>query len=122
MNKKIISIVAIIMLVAVLSIALVACNAENYEKRLEKAGYTVKAEEAPEDEEDIKFVVSGMKGLSDGVIVIGYKSIKAAKAAENGDVVQMLKATLDYLPGDVVVERQSSVLFIGTAQGIKDAK
>ncbi|MEG2274656.1 MAG: hypothetical protein RSC44_04915, partial [Clostridia bacterium] len=40
-KKKIISIIAIIALVAVLGICLVACNADSYGKKLEKAGYTV---------------------------------------------------------------------------------
>ena len=38
MNKKVMAIVAVIALVAILGICLVACNAESYEKKLEKAG------------------------------------------------------------------------------------
>ena len=42
MNKKrIVAIVAIIALIAVMAVVFAACNAETYQKRLEKAGYEV---------------------------------------------------------------------------------
>ena len=36
MNKKVISIIAIVCIVAILGICLVACNADSYAKKLEK--------------------------------------------------------------------------------------
>ena len=69
MNKKvIISIIAVILLVAVLGTVLVACNKEDYQKRLEKKGYhivmTVHDEvvlEVPEGESSVEEVCSIMK-------------------------------------------------------------
>ena len=40
-NKKVLAIVAIVALVAILGVCLVACNASDYQKRLEKKGYIV---------------------------------------------------------------------------------
>lgn len=118
MNKKIISIVAIIMLVAVLSIALVACNAENYEKRLEKAGYEVvvlegdEAKEEANSEASVEWVVTAMKGTNI-VSIVKYSKLDDAKAAE----ADLEKLGLGHW------DRQSKVIIYSTTeQGLKDAK
>ena len=52
MSKKVMAVVAVVALVAILGICLVACNAESYEKKLEKAGYTVTSMSADEAKEE----------------------------------------------------------------------
>ena len=52
MNKKVISIIAIIALVAILGVCLVACNAETYAKRLEKAGYKVEIVDLSDEDKE----------------------------------------------------------------------
>ena len=52
MSKKVMAVVAVVALVAILGICLVACNAESYEKKLEKAGYTVTSMSAEEAKEE----------------------------------------------------------------------
>ena len=122
MNKKVISIVAIIALVAILGVCLVACNADSYAKKLEKAGYIVQkftGEEAESEAEveGIKWAVMGMKleGLSSKVVsVIGFDNADDAKAYAD--------ATADVL-GEDRVHVSGKVVIVGTtADAVKDAK
>jgi hypothetical protein len=121
MNKKVISIVAIVCLVAILGICLVACNADSYVKKLEKAGYMVTkldGEDAKEEmgAEGIKWMVMGIKMdfmSPDSVIVICFDKADDAKAfaeaMEGEDETEH-------------VEVSGKIVFIGTEQGVKDAK
>jgi len=118
MNKKVLSIVAIIALIAVMTVCLVACNANTYEKKLDKAGYKVSTldkediEDAyGDDDADISWAVSGVKGLN-SVTVIKYKKIADAK-----DFVEDMKG----IPG-ITVERSASYVFIGTADAVAVVK
>ena len=116
MNKKVMAIVAVIALVAILGICLVACNAESYEKKLEKAGYTVKSMTADEAKEDgAEWGVSGVKG-TDMVSVIKFANTDDAKEFEKN------VPTVSFGGDKVVVERQGKIVFYGTEQGVKDAK
>ena len=122
MNKKVISIVAIIALVAILGVCLVACNADSYAKKLEKAGYIVQkftGEEAESEAEveGIKWAVMGMKleGLSSKVVsVIGFDNADDAKAYAD--------ATADVLGEDRVHVSGKVVIVGSTAEAVKDAK
>ncbi|MBR2956453.1 MAG: hypothetical protein IKC54_04605 [Clostridia bacterium] len=120
MNKKVISIIAIVCIVAILGICLVACNADSYAKKLEKAGYMVEkftgddaAEEA--DAEGVKWVVVGIKlnNLldSDMVMVVGFDNADDAKA-----FAEAMDGEGDH------VELSGKVVIVGTEQGVKDAK
>ena len=124
MNKKIISIVAIVALVTVLGVCFVACGASSYESRLEKAGYTVQTmtdEEIAEMTEgsgldlDIKWGVGGTKG-ADYVAVICFADKEQAEAFAT--ITNMASGIF----GGMKAETKGAILFWGTEQGIKDAK
>lgn len=118
MNKKVISIIAIVAIIAILGVVLVACNADSYQKKLEKAGYEVIAIEADEDEEaDVEWAVKGTKveGLLDvdTVTVVKYANTDDAKEAEELAIE---------IYGEDGVYRTGKILIFGTEQGVKDAK
>lgn len=122
MNKKVISIIAIVCIIAVLGLCLVACNADSYAKRLEKAGYMVEkftgddaAEES--DAEGAKWAVLGIKleGFSSAMVtVVGFDSTDNAKAYADA-MVQLV--------GEDCVDVSGKVVIVGTsADAVKDAK
>ncbi|MBR7162688.1 MAG: hypothetical protein IKD35_01810 [Clostridia bacterium] len=120
MNKKVISIIAIIALVAVLGVCLIACNADTYAKRLEKAGYKVEVVDLSDEdkEEGVIWAVSAAKtnSITDVqiVAVTKYASADEAKKAEEDAKANNIL--------NVTIERQGAILIIGTEQGVKDAK
>lgn len=116
MKKKIIAVVAIVALVAILGVCLVACNADSYKKKLDKAGYTVTVFEADDVDEgvNIEWGLYAVKtsGVSmDMVTVAKYKSEKDAKKAEERGKNEHMST---YRSGKLVI--------VGTEQGVKDAK
>lgn len=119
MNKKVISIVAIIALVAILGVCLVACNADSYVKKLEKAGYMVQkfdGEDAKEEmgADGIKWMVMGVKldfMSPDSVFVVAFDNADDAKA-----FADTLNGEGEY------VEHSGKIVIFGTEQGVKDAK
>ena len=119
MNKKVISIVAIIALVAILGVCLVACNADSYAKKLEKAGYVVEkfTGDDAEAEEGVKWAVVGVKldGLSSKKVSV-YGFDKADDAKEYAELAaNFYGEDLVYVSGKVVI--------VGTsADAVKDAK
>ena len=122
MNKKVISIVAIIALVAILGVCLVACNADSYAKKLEKAGYVVDKytggdAEAEAEVEGVKWAVVGMKldGLSSRVVsVLGF---------DNADDAKAYAETATDLVGEDCVHISGKVVIVGSsADAVKDAK
>lgn len=121
MNKKVISIVAVIMLVAVLAICLTACNAESISKKLEKEGYVVAAITEDQinkyigEDTEVKWGVFAKKeGLNaDMVIVVKVSSIKDAK-----QVVEDVSSGVFKLKAKNV----ASVVYIATTEeALKDA-
>lgn len=113
-NKKVIAIVAVIALVAILGVCLVACNADSYTKKLEKAGYTVSSYKADKGEEaSIEWGVVGIKTGS-MVTVVKYKSTDDAKKAEESQKNAIIKV------GDVY--RTGKIVIWGDADGVKAAK
>lgn len=122
MKKRIVAIVAIVALIAIVAVCLTACNADSIAKKLENKGYEAVAisaddisEEFGEDAE-IKWGVSASKleGL-DSVTVI--KFAKADDAKEFAEAMESLAAL-----GGGVVDRVGSIVYMGTEQGVKDAK
>lgn len=125
-SKKLMAIVAIVALVAILGVCLVACNKDDYVKRLEKAGYkagAISAKEAGLSEEDgsVEWIVMGVKGeisLSsasyDQVTVIKFKKAADAKSYVEKAEGKLLKGWK--------IERSSTIVIAGTEQGVKDAK
>ena len=123
MNKKVISIVAIIALVAILGVCLVACNADSYAKKLEGKGYTVTkmtdeetAAFAEETGLDVEIVwgVAGTKG-TDIVSILAFADKEDAESFAN--ILNMAAAFTG-----MKAEAKGKILFVGTEQGIKDAK
>ena len=123
MNKKVISIVAIIALVAILGVCLVACNADSYAKKLEGKGYTVEKMTDEEAEEfvqetglDIEIVwgVAGTKG-TDLVSILAFSNKDDAEAFAN--ILNMAASFTG-----MKAEAKGKIVFMGTEQGIKDAK
>jgi len=123
MNKKIVSIIAIIALVAILGVCLVACNEETYVKRLEKAGYKVETMSQEDVDEfvqqseiqlDLEWGVGGEKG-TDVITILGFGNKEDAEAFER--IINMTSNITG-----MKAEVKGKVLFVGTEQGIKDAK
>ena len=123
-NKKLIAIIAIVALVAILGVCLVACNADDYVKRLEKKGYKVEAVTAEDlgiEDAEIEWAVTGIKGSislngieGDMVTVIKFKkSDDAKKYEESAKENTILKLT---------IKRSGNIVIAGTEQGVKDAQ
>ena len=116
MNKKIISIIAIVAIIAILGVVLIACNASDYSKKLEKKGYAVTVVNG-DDDSSYDFIVNGTKAsLGNGVsvetvTVTKYKKSEDAKKAYN-----------DAKSNDIAVSRSGKIVIVGTEQGVKDAK
>lgn len=116
MNKKVISIIAIVAIIAILGVVLVACNADSYQKKLEKAGYKVVAVEADEDDDyEIEWSVEGVK--PDG---LSTTFVSVTKFADKDDA----KDYVDFLGGESdKVYRTGKIVIVGSsAQAVKDAK
>ena len=123
MNKKVISIVAIIALVAILGVCLVACNADSYAKKLEGKGYTV---EKMTDEEAEEFVQETGLNIE---IVWGVGARKGTDmvtilAFSNKEDAESIASILNMASGftGMKAEAKGKIVFMGTEQGIKDAK
>lgn len=122
MKKKIVAIVAIVALIAIVAVCLTACNADSIAKKLENKGYEAVAMSADEiseeygDDASIKWAVTAGKldGL-DSVTVI--KFAKADDAKEFEETMEGLASL-----GGGVVDRVGSIVYMGTEQGVKDAK
>ena len=123
MNKKVISIVAIIALVAILGVCLVACNADSYAKKLEGKGYTVAKMTDEEAEEfaqetglniEILWGVAANKG-TDSVSILAFSNKEDAESIAN--VLNMVAGFTG-----MKAEAKGKIVFMGTEQGIKDAK
>lgn len=124
MNKKvIISIIAVIALVAILGTVLVACNKEDYQKRLEKKGYKV----------------SSLTDLGEAFGVQSTKVEWSLEAAKDDEYVEITKyrnsddankayedakKTIDDLGEDgknYKAKKVGKIVIFGTKQGVKDA-
>ncbi len=115
-RKIVVSIVAVIALISILSICLVACNADSYVSKLEKAEYVVTKTEFDQEQQDalglewsvtgVKFVLGGDKAM---VTINKYVNEEDAKEAEE---------TL----GEDNITRIGKIVIFGTEQGVKDAK
>lgn len=122
MNKKVLAIISIIALVAILGVCLVACNADSYEKRLDKAGYNPVVLQGDDAKEEVKtdaaieWVVSGAKSAKDYVMVIKFKNTDDAKDFEKNAV------TGSAIGFTLVCERSGKIVLYGSESGVKAAK
>lgn len=124
MNKKVLTVIAVVMLVALLGVCLVACNATDYQKRLKDKGYVVIV-----SEDDSAAVLAAEASLKiDGRYEGGIEFIvSAAKAGEavtitKFDKLKDAKTFVDTFDGNENIKRTDRWVFVGTEQGIKDAK
>lgn len=125
MSKKVIAVVAVVALVAILGICLVACNAESVSKKLEKKDYTVSAlsEKSTGLGKSVYNIVKGVEGFDQGVIaansngdsvaVVWFDNTDAAKDFETNKLITAFAEK---------VSRVGKVVYVGTEQGVKDAK
>ena len=60
-RRAVVASVAIVALVAILAVCLVACNAESYQKKLEKKDYEVVILQGDDVPEGIEWIVNGTK-------------------------------------------------------------
>jgi len=127
MKKNIVAIVAIIALVAVLGVVLCACNADSYQKKLEKAGYTVEvmseedAEEAFGEDSEVEWAVYAIKAGDGGLIskVVDADAGYVIKFADKADAEDAEKDAED---AGFTVYRSGKIVIAGSEGFVKDAK
>ena len=116
MKKNIGKILAVILVVALLATVLCACNAESYQKKLEKKGYSVTTATSNDKESTYAWTVTAInKNTGDTVVIRKYNNVEDAKKAESNG--------LNVSVGDFkkVTKRQGKIVFSGTEQAVKDA-
>lgn len=116
-SKKIMAIVAIVALVAILGVCLVACNKDDYVKRLEKADYHVEASNEYEGE-DVEWAVVGKKGS----LTTGLQTVTVVKFSKSDDAKKAYDDAKDNLPKGWDIKKSGSIIIVGTEQGVKDAQ
>lgn len=116
MKKNIGKILAVILVVALLATVLCACNAESYQKKLEKKGYAVNTATSNDKESTYAWTVTAInKNTGDTVVIRKYNNSDDAKKAESNG--------LNVSAGNFkkVTKRQGKIVFSGTEQAVKDA-
>ena len=111
MKKNVGKIIAVILVVALLTTVLAACNAESYQKKLEKKGYSVVNND---ENATIAWTVTAT-GDGGAVKITKYNNIDDAKEAEANGL------TLSVGGVKKVIKRQGKIVFSGTEQAVKDA-
>lgn len=118
MNKKvIISIIAVILLVAVLGTVLVACNKEDYQKRLDKKGYSFGSATD----------VLNAFGFSSNTVewslyaVKDNDSVSIAKYRNSDDAKESYENYKKNLKDGYKVKKVGKIVIYGTEQGVRDA-
>lgn len=114
MKKNIGKIIAVILVVALLTTVLAACNAESYQKKLEKKGYSVVTAENNDENAAIAWTVTAT-GDGGVVVITKYNNVDDAKEAEANGL------TLSVGGVKKVIKRQGKIVFSGTEQAVKDA-
>lgn len=132
MNKKVLAIVAVIALVAILGVCLVACNADSYEKKLDKNGYKVQVydkdsdvvesmnewlEESDDYSGKIKWMITAKKldvSLSSGVDTGYVQIIKFSKISDAKQYMEDLGAEDD----DEIIVRKGNIVFTGDKDSV----
>ena len=125
MNKKtIIAIVAVIALVAILGTVLVACNKDDYTKRLKNKDYEVASLSDLSEEAfgvqstKVEWSLEAAKD-NEYVVVTKYRNTDDAKKAYE-DAKKKIEDAGDK-GKDYAVRRHGKVVVFGTKQGVKDA-
>ena len=118
MNKKtIIAIVAVIALVAILGTVLVACGKEDYQKRLEKKGYSFGSATD----------VLNAFGLSSNTVEWSLSaakdndSVSITKYRNGDDAKDAYESYKKNLKDGYKVKKVGKIVIYGTTQGVRDA-
>ncbi len=115
MKKNFGKIIALVLVVAVLATVLCACNAESYQKKLEKKGYAVTTATNNDKDATIAWALTAVSKEAGMVVITKYNNVEDAKKAEkngpNGSIAGIKGVT----------KRQGKIVFSGTAQAVKDA-
>ncbi|MFR5832437.1 MAG: hypothetical protein ACLUE6_00520 [Acutalibacteraceae bacterium] len=120
MKRTIISLIIVTALVCAFAVGLTACNAEDFEGRLTKAGYEVRGDYVA-NMEDVTGAIWYLYGFNestgDVVAIYKAKSLKFAK-----DIYNELQSEASADGEGYKVERSGRFVFYGTEAAIKAAR
>lgn len=125
-GKKIMALVAIVALVAILGVCLAACNSDNVGKKLEKKGYSVVTlnDDSTGLGKTVYNLVKSNSDFKEGVLATKGNDMVTVLWFETTDAAESLEGNLkgNILFSASTVERSGKVVYVGTEQGVKDAK
>ncbi len=127
--KKALAVIGIVLIIGIMAVVFTACTSSTYQKKLKEAGYVITdISDILPDKDKVEWAFEAYHPTTlDSVSVIKYKSLKDAKAAEE-TAKKYVPGKGDYWTGAInsykadTVERQSMLLFVGTAKAVEIAK
>lgn len=128
--KKALAVIGIVLIIGIMAVVFTACNNSTYQKKLKEAGYVITdISDILPDKDKVEWAFEAYHPTTlDTVSVIKYKSLKDAKAAEE-TAKSHIPGSYDDHWNDAInsskadtVERQSMLLFVGTAKAVEIAK
>lgn len=130
--KKALAVIGIVLIIGIMAVVFTACNNSTYQEKLKEAGYVITdISDILPDKDKVEWAFEAYHPTTlDTVSVIKYKSLKDAKAAEEA-AIKGVKSLDDHWSNwaDAInsskadtVERQSMLLFVGTAKAVEIAK
>lgn len=131
--KKALAVIGIVLIIGIMAVVFTACNNSTYQEKLKEAGYVITdISDILPDKDKVEWAFEAYHPTTlDSVSVIKYKSLKDAKAAEEAAIkgVESLEDGYWFDWADAInsskadtVERQSMLLFVGTAKAVEIAK
>lgn len=130
--KKALAVIGIVLIIGIMAVVFTACNNSTYQEKLKEAGYVITdISDILPDKDKVEWAFEAYHPTTlDTVSVIKYKSLKDAKAAEEA-AIKGVESLDDHWSNwaDAInsskadtVERQSMLLFVGTAKAVEIAK
>ena len=130
--KKALAVIGIVLIIGIMAVVFTACNNSTYQEKLKEAGYVITdISGILPDKDKVEWAFEAYHPTTlDTVSVIKYKSLKDAKAAEEA-AIKGVESLDDHWSNwaDAInsskadtVERQSMLLFVGTAKAVEIAK
>ena len=133
--KKALTIISVVAIVTILAVTLMACVPSDYtkaESNLKDAGYTVvtykegdllfKTMTTAMGIENATAIVTGQKGLEEGITIIYFKDSKSAKNAFESFKKEMDEESKDSKDKEYVVKQSGKIIYGGTKQAVKDVQ
>lgn len=128
--KKALAVIGIVLIIGLMAVVFTACNNSTYQEKLKEAGYVITdISDILPDKDKVEWAFEAYHPTTlDTVSVIKYKSLKDAKAAEETAKSHIPGSYDDYWNDAInsskadTVERQSMLLFVGTAKAVEIAK